>query len=374
MERKLVTIQKIRKLMPIKGADFIELAMVNDWTVIVKKGEFEEGSSCVFFEIDCLLPEESRYEFLTSSKRDYFGTPKYRLKTMKMRGCLSQGLALPLSTFPELTGSETDCVASLLNIIKYDPEFYDNKPGSGPKSGNTQGKFPSFIPKTDQERIQNLPHYYELYKDHLWEETLKLDGSSLTCYKIDKPLTKWQQVKQWFGLKQSATHFSVCSRNLELKPNDSYSKSFTNDDTISEYNQSDFWKIVLQLDIHKLLPSGYALQGELIGPKIQANHEKVSENQFWIFDIYDITNQKYLTPSERHNFQAQHFTDTHCHVPVTEYVKIFTECPDLESLQKRVTGQSINTGTISEGRVYKSCTIPGLSFKCISNEYLLKEK
>lgn len=374
MERKLVSIQTIKKLMPIKGADFIEIALINDWTCIVKKGEFTVGDLAVYFEIDCLLPEESRYDFLASSKRNYFGTPKYHIKTMKMRGIISQGLALPLSVFPELDSKIEGDLSTKINVIKYDPEFYENKSESSSKTGNKQKKFPSFIPKTDQERIQNLPHYYERYKDHLWEETLKLDGSSLTCYKIDKPLTKWQLFKKWLGFKQSNIHFGVCSRNLELQITDNFSKSFDNGNLISEYNQSDFWKIVLKLRINELLPSGYALQGELIGPKIQDNHEKVSENEFWIFDIYDITNKTYLTPSERHNFKAKYFNEEHYHVPVIEYIKIFTECKTLDALQKRITGQSINIGTISEGRVYKSCTIPGLSFKCISNEYLLKAK
>jgi RNA ligase (TIGR02306 family) len=378
MERKLASIKKIRKLMPIKGADFIELAMVDDWTCIVKKGEFIEGRFCVFFEIDSLLGDEPRYEFLASSKRDYFGTPKYRIKTMKMKGVISQGLALPLSTFPEihLGFNLGDDVTELLKIIKYDPEFYDNKPGSGPKAGNAQGKFPSFIPKTDQERIQNLPHYYEMYQNHLWEETLKLDGSSLTAYKISKPLSVWSKFKNWFGIKTPDYHFGVCSRNLELKSNDSFSKTFLNGDKPSEYNQSDFWKIMIQLEVEKYLPEGYAIQGELIGPKIQANHEKVSENQFYVFDIYDIKANRYLMPDERLLFFATAFAGSDIrHVPVAMNVcNIFGMCTNLELLQKRVTGESFMPGTVSEGRVYKSCTIPGLSFKCISNQYLLKNE
>ena len=380
MQRKLVSIRTMGKIIPIKNADNIVLGMVDDWTVIIKKNEIREGDKFLFFEIDSLLPEEPRYEFLKASKRDYFGTPKYRIKTMKMRGYLSQGLALPLSTFPELTGTEDGDVAASLNVIKYDPEFYDNKPGSCPKTGNAQGKFPSFIPKTDQERIQNLPHYYETYKDHLWEETLKLDGSSLTAYKIDQPLSAWSKFKSWFGIKTPDYHFGVCSRNLELKRGDSYHKTFLNGDKPSEYNQSDFWKIMIELEVEKYIPKGYAIQGELIGPKIQANHEKVSQNEFYIFDIYDITAGRYLMPFERREFVEQHFfnystSGTHIkHVPiVAASIGIFNICTDLASLQSRVKGESLNAGTVSEGRVYKSCSIPGLSFKCISNEYLLKQ-
>lgn len=375
MLRKLVSIRTMGKVFPIPGADRIVLGMVDDWQVIIKKDEIKEGEKFVFFEIDSLLPEEPRYEFLKASKRDYFGTPKYRIKTIKMRGCLSQGLALPLSTFPELTGKEDGDVSTLLKVIKYDPEFYDSKPGSGPKASNAEGKFPSFIPKTDQERIQNLPHYYETYKDHLWEETLKLDGSSLTAYKIDRPLSTWAKFKSLFGIKTPDYHFGVCSRNLELKRTDTYSKTFINGDKVSEYNQSDFWKIMIELEVEKYLHKGYAIQGELIGPKIQANHEKVSQNEFYIFDIYDITAGRYLMPDERREFLVKYFTGSDvCHVPVAmQACNIFDICPNLESLQNRIKGKSLNTGTISEGRVYKSCTIPGLSFKCISNEYLLKQ-
>jgi RNA ligase (TIGR02306 family) len=358
MTRKLVSIKKIRKLMPIKGADFIELAMIDDWTCIVKKSEFKEGDSAVYFEIDSLLPEEPRYEFLSSSKKDYFGVPKYRIKTMKMKGVLSQGLALPLDLFPELDEHNEGCVASIIKVEKYDPEVATDN-SKGPKAGNSQGKFPSFIPKTDQERIQNLPHYYEMYEDHLWEETLKLDGSSLTIYKVNKALSTWDRVKRFFGATVNEYHVGVCSRNLELKP---------------EHNQSDLWKVILEINLDKRLPIGYAIQGEMIGPKIQSNHEKVSQNQFCIFDIYDIKESCYLLPGERHSFlQLYKLEDIH-HVMVSSYVRIFSKCKNLDDLQKRVTGESFMPGTVSEGRVYKSCTIPGLSFKCISNEYLLKEK
>jgi RNA ligase (TIGR02306 family) len=374
--RKLATIQRVKRLIPIAGADRIELAQINDWVCIVKKGEFQVQGYCVYFEIDSLLPEDERYAFLESSKRDYFGIPKYRIKTMKMRGCISQGLALPISLYPELTPlgiSEGYDATEVLGIIKYDPGFYTDN-GQKPRTGNTQGKFPSFIPKTEQERIQNLINYYKLYEDHMWEETLKLDGSSLTCYKIHTEPSLWQKVLGFFGVKYKNYHMGVCSRNLELARGDSFTMTFDNGGKTSTYAQSDFWQIVLDLEIEKYLPVGYALQGELISPRIQANWEKVDTNQFWVFDIYDITNSRYLLPLERHEFLDAHFKSSSLqHVPVVSLgLPVFTHCHNLEALQERVTGESMNPGTISEGRVYKSMTVPGLSFKCISNQYLLK--
>ena len=181
----------------------------------------------------------------------------------------------------------------------------------------------------------------------------------------------FQKIKQFFGFTQKDYHFGVCSRNLELKPTDSFKKEFINGNKSSEYNQSDFWKIMIELNVEKYLPVGYAIQGELIGPKIQNNHEKVDHNQFYLFDIYDIKNSRYLMPHERQSMMS--FLPTITHIPiVNSSSNIFQRCIDLDLLQKQVTGESMNPGTVSEGRVYKSCTIPGLSFKCISNTYLLK--
>jgi len=359
--RKLVTIRCIGALLPIDGADFIEIALVDDWQVVVKKGEFNFGDSCVFFEIDSMLPDEPRYSFLGTPKK-YLIDDRHRLKTMKLRKVISQGLALPLSSFPEIhQGFKLgDDVTDILKVVKYEPE--QTTGGSTKQSpGSTQDRFPSFLPKTDQERIQNLTSYYERYKDHQWEETLKLDGSSMTVFKIHQKLNLWQRIKESLGFKQEAVKLGVCSRNLELRPND-----------------SDFWKMTNKYKLAEYLPVGYAVQGEVIGPRIQANHEKVQELDFYVFDIYDITNGKYLLPVERTEFFEEYFSFAKCdikHVPVVSAsCKVFEVCTNLQELQERVTGPSMNKGTVSEGRVYKSTTIPGLSFKCISNEYLLKKK
>jgi RNA ligase (TIGR02306 family) len=371
--RKLASVKKVRAIYPIENADRIELAQLDDWTCIVKKGEFAVNDFAIYFEIDSLLPEEPRYSFLEKSKKEYDGIIKYRIRTMKMKKVLSQGLALPLHMFPELyVYEEHQDVTEKLNITKYEQQEHTQSFHTGDPSG----KFPSFIPKTDQERIQNLPSYYEIYKDHLWEETKKLDGSSLTAYKVirQKPTKLWTRFIEFFT-RPPIYHFGVCSRNLELKRTDNFKTTFNNNGKESEYNQSDFWKIAIEFELEKYLPIGFAVQGELIGPKIQANHEKVDHLDFYIFSIFDIDKQHYLFPEEHCYFFHKYFTGNPKikYVPVVNSsIPIFRICTDLEQLQKRVTGESINPNTISEGRVYKSCTIRGLSFKCVSNEYLLK--
>ena len=371
MTRKLVSIQRIHRIDPIAKADAIECVTIHGWELVAKKGEFAVGDLCVYFEIDSFLPEDHRYEFLKDLK-NHQGRKGYRIKTIKLRGQISQGLALPLSMFPEITNPvEFDEVTDLLNVIKYDNSVAqsDNKPGL--KAGPTAGKFPHFIPKTDQERIQNLSDWFTRYADVEWEETLKLDGSSCTMYKITKSPSIWSRIKSFFGAPLIDYHFGVCSRNLEIKRSDNYVRTFTNSDKESTYQSSDFWRVAHLYNVEKHLPVGYAIQGELIGPRIQANHEQVDSLDFYIFDVYDILNARYLSPLERADFVATYLSSMK-HVPILgSMVRIFEICPDVKLLLTRVQGQSMNPGTVSEGRVYKS--IDGTkSFKCINNDYLLK--
>lgn len=364
--RKLVTIQQITAITDIPGADLIALATIQGWQVIVKKTEFSVGDACLFFEIDSFLPLEPRYEFLKKTTK-FDGKEGYRLKSMKMRSCLSQGLALPLSMFPEITDPKEDFdYSEKLGVIKYDNEIqaYSGKPGL--KSGKARGNFPSFIPKTDQPRIQNLTTYFSTLVDEEFEETLKLDGSSMTCYKIIHTPTLWERVKSIFGIKHKAYHFGVCSRNLELKPTANNRLVFDNQGKEPIYDQSDFWTAAYKYKLEDKLPTGYAVQGELIGPKIQDNQEKVKELEFYCFDVYNIFTGDYLTPVERREFCTLHQIP---HVPVIALNAKPLQL-GLEGLLKHVEGESMNPGTISEGRVYKHISKP-ITFKAISNKYLL---
>lgn len=374
-KRKLVTIRKISNLLEIPGCSEIILAVIDGWQVIVKKSEFQVGDDCLFFEIDSFIPAtDERFAFLKKTTT-FEGKEGYRLKTMKMKGVISQGLALPLHMFPELPDmkyiSTPSCdLSEKLGVIKYDVAVQDFSQRPSLKAGKPRGSFPSFIPKTDQERIQNLTSYFETMKDEEFEETLKLDGSSMTCYKIKKEPSFWDKVKSWFGLKTPSYHFGVCSRNLELKRTASESQTFNNNGKESVYDQSNFWTMAIKADIENKLPEGYAVQGELIGPKIQANHEKVSTLEYYVFDVFDINSGTYLLPFERREFCEKYSIP---HVPVvSKSIKIF-EKMDLAELLQHVEGESMNPGTISEGRVYKHTSKP-ITFKTISNKYLLKSE
>ncbi len=150
--RKLASIQTVRELVSIAGADRIEVARMRDnaWQCVVKKGEFKPNDLACYCEIDSLVPVRPEFEFITSkgTKTLADGSVGARIKTIRLRGTLSQGLLLPI-TFPEFAGLELksgDDVTDLIGVKLYEA------PVSASLAGCARGNFPGWIRKTDQER------------------------------------------------------------------------------------------------------------------------------------------------------------------------------------------------------------------------------
>jgi RNA ligase (TIGR02306 family) len=339
--RKLATIRMIRDIQPIEGADNIELVFIDGWQCVAKKGEFQVGDCCVYFEIDSFLPIKPEFEFLRKSSYRHMGNKEgFRLRTIRLKGQLSQGLALPLSSvggveflmmmgYPLIEGTE---LSALLGIEKYE------QPIPAQLVGKAAGNFPSFIPKTDQERIQNC--WKEIDKDAWYEITEKLDGSSITFYIKD-------------GV------FGVCSRNWELKRD----------------SGDSYWATVTRLGWDKILlervnikPYNVAFQGELIGPGIQKNPYNLNETTIKIFNIFDINTQEYWPPALSDDFVSRVF-GVNYYSPIIGYVTIFSNA-SLGDLLNSADGKSmLNENTNREGFVYKRADGQS-SFKVISNKFL----
>lgn len=332
-ERKLVTIRRIAEVKSIEGADLIEAVRVDGWWVVAKKGEFPVDSLAVYIEVDSWVPTAIA-PFLTKSghePKEFESIKGERLRTVKLRGQLSQGLLLPISILPITTVIEVgNDVTEILGVIKWE------RPISPQLTGLAKGNFPNFIRKTDQERVQNIGRTLESYINDTFEVTIKLDGSSCTIFVKDED-------------------DGVCSRNLELKRDEN----------------NAFWKIALEYDIHKKIRAygkNLAVQGELIAPNIQGNYEKVNKLEFYVFDVFDIDKQEYMLPSERQDF---------CkilnipHVPVID--KAFSMIDNVDALLDMAEGAGMNNGVKREGLVFKHNNSE-FSFKAISNSYLLKEK
>ena len=345
--RKMATVRKIDDIRPIPDADAIECAVVGGWTVVVKKGEYKPGDLAVYCEIDSWIPTEIA-PFLTKpgqEVKEYEGVKGERLRTVRLRGQLSQGLLLSLKDVwkdwtPENIEKhvkEGDDVSESLNIKKYEA------PIPAQLAGEVKGMFPGFIPKTDQERIQNLKTELEAWNaEHSrWEITEKLDGSSMTVYIRDGEI-------------------GVCSRNLELKRN----------------HDNSLWKAVYQQALEEVL-TGYnafdsefsvALQGELIGEGIQGNPYKIKGQKFYVFDIYNINEGCYFTPVERMDFCK---TTGIAHVPMTDFGFMLNNMTIDEILSMAEGKSELNAGTEREGIVFKKLDGTA-SFKAISNKFLLK--
>ena len=336
-ERKMAWVVKIDSVVKHPDADSLDICTVGGWKCVTKLGEFKEGDLAVYLSIDSWVPT-ALAPFLTKVGHEpkvCEGIQGERLRTVKLRKQISQGLLISLDTALPFTNSfvEGDDVSEVLGVIKWE------RPMNAQLAGMAKGNFPSIIPKTDQERVQNLKKEIEAaaQASMIFEVTEKMEGSSMTCYLID-------------GV------FGTCSRNLDLK----------------ETLDNTFWQVARTEDIEaKMLacgPGNWAIQGELIGPGIQDNIYKLSKPEFRVFDVYDIQTGKYLPPAARHDLIQRMGLK---HVPVVAMDKDLG-IGTVDELLSWAEGKSVlNPAQEREGIVFKQVD-GGMTFKAVSNSYLLK--
>ena len=378
-ERALAHVEKIEWVKSIEGADNIELIGLLGWCCISKKGEFKVGDLAVYVEIDSKCNEEDkRFEFLESKH--------YKIKTMRLGkfNVISQGLALPLSLFPELstkkigddvtkelkiTYSSLDDIQRKSSTNKEDkykamanrkPQLFKTplirkimkyKLGRmimfilfGKKKDNPK-EFPKWIVKTDETRIENAPFY--LQSDDKWIKTEKLDGTSCT-YAVNKTKKGYE--------------FIVCSRNVRQIDRDQ-----------SCYHESNiYWELADKYNVKEILIkfakenslNRVVLQGEGVG-NVQGNPYKSTENKLYVFNL--IIDGVRLGTLEMVDFCDENDL---IHVPIID--ESYTLPKTMEEMKLEADGYSeINPKVKREGFVYRS--LDGQkSFKNVSREYLLK--
>lgn len=346
--RKLASIKTIDNLEPIEGADMIELATIGGWKVVVAKNVGHQvGNKVVYCEIDSFLPIEPEFEFLRKSsyKKMVDGTEGFRLRTRKLRNQVSQGLILPLSeaidvmkrhngeVYHEMLQEGMD-VTEMLGITKWDPPVPANL------AGTAKGNFPSYIQKTDEERVQHLSQDLEKWKAEnvQFYITEKLDGSSATFYLRDD-------------------EFGVCSRNLDLK----------------ETEDNTYWKVARELKIEEKLRElgrNLAIQGELIGEGIQKNRYKIKGHTVRFFNVFDIDKFEKVSRDEF----LEVIVDTLGLETVPVHMLNLPLVHGVEGLLKLAEGKSVlNKEAEREGLVIRSLDNK-ISFKVISNKFLLKNE
>lgn len=337
MTRKLVSVQMIKELIPLANADNLEVATVLAWKCVVKKGEFTLGDKCVFCEIDSVLPDKPEYEFLRKTK--------FRIRTIRLRGQISQGLCLPLNYIPNIGESEMfdegEDLTERMGVIQYIPQV------PACISGEVKGSFPAFLAKTDETRVQILQPILDKYAGTICAVTEKIDGASTTYYYRNG-------------------EFGVCSRNLELR----------------ESEGNAFWKFAREIDLEnkmKVLGKNIALQGELVGVGIQSNPLKLVTREVYFFNAFDIDKFQYLNHLEFKECIKKMGLKT---VPILK--EDFCLINDVNKLVEIATGKSeLNPKIWREGIVIRPLTEMfdfqmsqgfgngRVSFKVINPEYLI---
>lgn len=354
--RKLASIVKIENVEKIKDSDFlVKITMYGKgWEVVCHiKDNFKKDDIAVYFEIDSALPiDDIRYDFLKDrckrvwkiGEKTVFETIK--IKTINLRGVVSQGLILPIALFPELKNMKVDeDVTDILGVKHFDDVSleWDKITGKITLDGEFKANFPSFINKTDEERIQNFSHFFTELKGTLWEVTDKYDGSSMTCF--------------YSLVNRPSDPFGVCNRNTEYWDKD----------------KNIYWDVAKKYELFekmKFYNEEIAFQGELVGPGINGNRDRYTEHDFFVFNIFDISNRRYFTPNERYEL-CKKYNLNHVRV-INPAMDVFNELDSLEKMLKFVDGKT-ERGNRKEGCVFKS--LDGRSsFKCINNKYLLSEK
>lgn len=389
MARALAHIEKVHSITPIEGADFIELVHVLGWQCVAVKGEFQEGDWAVYIEIDSRVPETEVFEFLRNKQ--------FKIKTQKFRGALSQGIALPLSKFPQIknvhVGMDVTQTLGITKIITaeerrlmaeegaseraaiarakhYHPKFMNSKFGKwcmkrewlkhfvlrllGAPVTKSQG-FPGWIKKTDEERIQNFPEALAYPGSVVVTE--KLDGTS-TTFAIQRKGKKWEHI--------------VCSRNVRQQTPDQYNWH-TGDNGINVYwEMADKYKVFETLERiaeglskHDKKIETIVLQGETIGSGLQGNPYKLDHHDFYGFNL--VINGTRMPTQESAEMMGHWDINW---VPILGVI----ELPEtVDEMLAMADGTSVINGVMREGLVVRS--LDGkLSFKAVSNKFLLKKK
>lgn len=335
--RKLASIQEIEEVVPIDGADRIEKVRILGWWVVVQKEwGFKPGDRCIYYEIDSCLPDHPQYSFLGKGqklKESVIENGKvirgWRLKTIRLRKQISQGLVLPLSEFPFLSTTTLgyDLTADL-QINKYDP------PLPVCLSGDSKGFLPGIVHKTDENRIQGMPEMLEEYRGQRFYRTVKIDGSSCTCLKYENEL-------------------NVCGRTLNF----------------IESEKNSMWNIANRYNLREKIPNGFALQAECAGEGIQKNRHVLKGRDLYVFYVFDIEKSQYLKLDDMILFVKELGMKT---VPIIDDDFILDHTMD-QILSLADGPCPFNPLVPREGIVYRLYdSTEKITFKTISNEYLLK--
>ena len=356
--RTLASIQVIEKVEKHINADALELATILGWQIVTRTGEVTPGAKVIYCEIDSMLPVDAPW--LPSAIKNRITKEQtidfFRIKTIKLRGELSQGLIVPIvDTLPNSgevnSWNELEVgydVTELLDLQKYEPPAFTGKFAVyGAVSGNTSNFPTKFVNKTDEPRVQSNPKLFASLQWKPYYMTVKLDGTSATYF-----------------LDPATGELVVCSRNMIRKKPDNLSSE------IHDVINCPYWYIAEKYDIENKLRTvpHLALQGEVCGPNIQRNLLGLKDLELFIFNIVDIRDRSRLSFNDM--IATCNEVLSVSHVPIEETGDQFNY-ETINSLLGKAAGTYKGTKSAREGLVIRA-TNQSISFKAINNEYLLK--
>lgn len=375
-ERRLAHVETITSLDPIHGADKIEVATVLGWQCVVKKDEFHVGQKIIYIEVDSVVPDRPEFEFLRDRK--------FRVRTIKLRGQVSQGLVIPLSPYinPQRIEIGQD-MTQQLQIQKYlTPSEREEVLSQERKTANEKNRlkkfmmryswfrrlalprnkksgFPYWVSKTDEERIQNIPHVLEQFKDAEVYVTEKIDYQSATF--TGKMLPNMTPIIGRFLPKRYK--FIVCSRNM-----------------VNGDKNSLYWRIAQKYNLEKILRENpnLTIQGEQGDTKVQGNKYRITGPRLWVFNIIDHEREYQYNYEEMRNFCSKY--NLEC-VPILAWMSRTTTIPlwrlgsTVKELVEYSKGKSVINPQVEREGIVVRCVQNGkklLSFKVINPDFLLK--
>ncbi len=361
-----VEVATIKAIEPHPNADKLELATVFGWQCVVQKGRYQPGDIVVYIPIDSVLPSALEERIFGPDSK--VKLHNHRVKTIKLRGAISQGLVVDRGTCGVETAEPGDNVTKELGITKYEPPAagFQQHLGTPPK---TSYKNPFFKTYT---KFPNYKYYTDLFRaDEHVVFTEKIHGTNFRAGWVPfHANTMWRKILKFFKLAPEWV-FVYGSHNVQISEKPDY-KGF--------YEKNVYAEMVVKYDLKNRIPKGRVIYGEIFGEGIQKGYDYgIKGHDLVLFDIMDTTKAK-----ENGEFEYLNYYDFRNEV---DHVLKMKRVPQLfeglygnADVQKLIDGNSVMAPSqkVREGAVVKtvyetSSIIGRKALKIINPEYLLSD-
>lgn len=362
-----VEVVAIDHIEPHPNADRLDLATVKGWQCVTTKGMYQKGNLCVYFPIDSILPQDVEEAIFPPDSKVILS--KHRVKTIKLRGAVSQGLIVNLETLKPFLSQDistlkkgTDLTLQL-GVLKYEP-IVNSGPQKGCLTASKKQQNPNFRKYTS---IENFKNYNQLFKEdeHVFI-TEKIHGTNFRAGYVKTHVnTWWKKLKRFFGMLPE-WEFVYGSHNVQLQDKPGRTVYYAKD---------VYGEAVKLYDLKNVIPKGYVIYGEIYGDGIQKGYTYncgPGARRLVVFDVMDSRTNEYLSPVECFNFCKQWDLD---HVPLLfrgpfneAHAKLLSQGDSVLA-----PAQKVREGVVIKPLKDEKCYIGRKVLKLINDDYLLRD-